>query len=624
MILGTAGHIDHGKTTLVKALTGVDTDRLPEEKKRGITIDLGFAPLVLDDAGTIGIVDVPGHEGFIRTMLAGASGIDIGLLVIAADEGVMPQTREHLDILSLLKIQQVIVALAKSDLADVEWLALVRDEVDSLLEPTAYSGSPVVPVSARTGEGLGELRSAISAAAAMISPRNVETDLFRMPVDRVFSVRGTGTVVTGTIWSGWVARESMVTLYPGSRQLRVRAVETHGLAVASARAGERTALALAACDVSEVSRGSVLVGDPAWVETSEIDAELEIHESAPRITSRTRLRFHLGTSDVGCRVAGRGASDPGDALGARSRILLEHPVIARGGDHFVLRYPSPPATIGGGTVLDPYPARRRRSSGGAARRQLPDGDAVVHSHLDRMLAASGLAGVRYSSLPIRLGLPVAETAARCAAAQCYIVNGRAYAGSVIDQTATAVVQNISAHAVNFRLEPGVSLQTLRAAFKAEPAVIDAVLNRLVGEGKIELVGGLARPAGWKPELNADEQMISDLIVRAIRDQPNEPPGVHELSEKFGPRTGTLLRKLDRDGVLKRVSDDRYYSSEAVTGIVGLVRAALVPGRLYSPAELRDVVGVSRKYLIPLLEFFDRTGVTERAMAGRRILPPRDR
>ena len=273
MILGTAGHIDHGKTALVKALTGVDTDRLPEEKRRGITIDLGFAPLVIEGIGKIGIVDVPGHEAFVRTMLAGASGIDIALLVVAADEGVMPQTTEHVQILSLLGIPTVVVALTKSDLVTAEWLSLAADDVHTLLGDTPFGSSEVIPVSAVTGSGVNELREAIRRAATATNSEGVNSetnnrgsaeDLFRMPVDRAFTIKGTGTVVTGTVWSGTISRDSLVTVFPPGRQSRVRGVQHHSEVVKSAGPGERVALALTDVDVDEVSRGSVVVANDAW------------------------------------------------------------------------------------------------------------------------------------------------------------------------------------------------------------------------------------------------------------------------------------------------------------------------------------------------------------------------
>ena len=259
MILGTAGHIDHGKTALVRALTGVDTDRLPEEKRRGITIELGFAPLELEGVGTLGVVDVPGHEGFVRTMLAGAAGVDLALLVVAADEGVMPQTREHLAILGALGIRGGVVALTKSDLVDDEMRALAAEDVDALLKGSALAGAPVVAVSARTGEGLDALRRALTAAAAAVPARDAG-DAFRMPVDRVFSVKGTGTVATGTVWSGSVRRDDALRAFPGGATLRVRGVETHGHAAEEGRAGQRVAVALAGADRDALERGAVLVG----------------------------------------------------------------------------------------------------------------------------------------------------------------------------------------------------------------------------------------------------------------------------------------------------------------------------------------------------------------------------
>ena len=305
MILGTAGHIDHGKTTLVKALTGVDTDRLPEEKRRGITIDLGFAPLELEGVGTIGIVDVPGHEAFVRTMVAGATGIDMALLVIAADEGVMPQTREHLAILDHLGVSRGVVALTKSDMADGDWLDLVRADVAAFLESSRLAGSRIIPVSATRGEGIAELRRALVAMAKQVPARRSD-DLFRLPIDRVFTVKGTGTVVTGTVWSGSLSDGASVRILPWDRDSRVRGLQTHGRSVTTIHAGDRAAIALAGVEVEELSRGFVLVSDPSWEASRSLRAEVSL---APDVNlgPRTRVRFHLGTSEVGARVSAPGA-----------------------------------------------------------------------------------------------------------------------------------------------------------------------------------------------------------------------------------------------------------------------------------------------------------------------------
>src|SRR5689334_23187769 len=333
MILGTAGHIDHGKTSLVRALTGVDTDRLPEEKKRGITIDLGFAPLEIDGAGTIGVVDVPGHEAFVRTMLAGASGIDIALLVVAADEGVMPQTREHLEILSLLGIPQGMVAVTKRDLVDDEWLALVVDDIRKHTRETFLRDCQIVAVSAFTGEGIPELKGAIAGVAAKTIQRSAD-DVFRMPVDRAFSVKGTGTVVTGTVWSGAATDDETLIIQPGGKRARVRAIQNHGATVASAQPGARTAIALAGCDVEDVGRGTTLVADKLWIPTAEIEVRLSM---PPDFSPRRKFRFHLGTGETNVRFAHRFRRD--DVVVARA--ILDDPIIARAGDKFVVRGLSP-------------------------------------------------------------------------------------------------------------------------------------------------------------------------------------------------------------------------------------------------------------------------------------------
>src|SRR5258708_26841142 len=298
VILGTAGHIDHGKTTLVKALTGGATDRLPEEKRRGITIDLGFAPLQLEGVGTVGVVDVPGHEAFVRTMVAGATGIDMALVVIAADEGIMPQTREHVAILEHLAVPRGVVALTKRDMVEEDWLDLVRADVIALLAETRLANAPVVPVSATTVDGITDLRAALISLTRDVPEKQVN-DLFRLPIDRVFTVKGTGTVVTGTVWSGELADGATIRLLPQGREVRVRGLQNHSRSVPSIRAGDRAAIALAGIDVDDVSRGTVVVSDPTWEATRTLRADVVLTDA---VGPRTRVRFHVGTSEVGARL----------------------------------------------------------------------------------------------------------------------------------------------------------------------------------------------------------------------------------------------------------------------------------------------------------------------------------
>ncbi|MDQ3242318.1 MAG: selenocysteine-specific translation elongation factor, partial [Gemmatimonadota bacterium] len=525
MILGTAGHIDHGKTTLVKALTGVDTDRLPEEKKRGITIDLGFAPLAIEGNGTIGVVDVPGHEAFVRTMLAGASGIDLALLVIAADEGVMPQTREHLEILSLLGLQQAVVALTKCDLVDAEWLGLVSSDIAELLAATPLAGAEICPVSALTGTGIDELRSSIARAAFRVGARSEATDLFRMPVDRAFTMKGTGTVVTGTIWSGSVGRDEFVSLFPGGRQLRVRAVQRHGAAVGAAAAGERAAIALAGCEVDEIGRGSVLVSGKDWIPTNAMDAVVTLFSDVQPITARTRLRFHLGTTEVSARIvsrpATRGASRNDDVY----RVVLTEPIVARGGDRFVLRYPSPPRTIGGGTVIDPYPPGRkhRDDTGSESQSKLENESADPRSRLARIMQSSGTRGVRLATLAVRTGLLHSDVDASLASLEAVCLGEWAYSRRALSDLELSVEAAVREHAANFPLEPGVSIQTMRARVKSRPEVVDWTLDRLKKRGRLDLDGGIARPSGGAAALGTADQALSDAIVDEISTKGSEPP-----------------------------------------------------------------------------------------------------
>ncbi len=622
MILGTAGHIDHGKTALVRALTGIDTDRLPEEKRRGITIDLGFAPLHLDDFGTVGIVDVPGHEAFIRTMLAGASGIDVALIVVAADEGVMPQTVEHLEILSLLNVTRGVVALTKSDLVEEDWLALQAEEVKALITPTPFAGAEIISVSARTGAGISELKLALAKAAGSLPERSSDEDLFRLPVDRAFTIKGTGTVVTGTVWSGSVKRDAMVTVHPSGKTARVRGIQHHGAAVTTASAGHRTAIALVGVDLEDVERGSVLTIDPAWVATSDLEAIVHLNSDDCRLTPRTRVLFHLGTTETEARVVAI-REDTGGGERRHVRVRLASPVIARGGDRFVLRLPSPARTIGGGTVIDPYAFadKRIRLKENGTEMGLSDN---VAARVETLLQTAGVKGVEVAKLPIRTGLTPAQATNRLREIEGLIIGSRSYARPRANELMTRFESLVEAGVANHPLEPGVSLQAIRLEAGKNAELVGWVLDRLIESKKIEVSGSFVRPAGWKSKLGDVERSLSVEIMHEICKQPSEPPTLAELELKFGGKTVALVRKLERDGQLERVSDDRYYSSEEVARIVAGMRSRLEVGRTYTPAELREVLGVSRKYLIPFLEFCDRKGVTERRHDGRAVRPMAER
>jgi selenocysteine-specific elongation factor len=602
VILGTAGHIDHGKTALVKALTGVDTDRLPEEKRRGITIELGFAPLVLEGIGTVGVVDVPGHEAFVRTMLAGASGIDLALLVVAADEGPMPQTREHLAILDLLGIRAGIVALTKVDLVDADWLALVEEELRAVLAPTSLALAPIFQTSVVTGAGLDALRAALAAAAQSL-PHRDETDLFRLPVDRAFTIKGTGTVITGTVWSGTLARDATVRILPGNRTARVRGLESHGRPVDRVGPGSRAAVSLSGVDVADVPRGSTLVTDPAWVETRIIRADVRL---GTEVSARTKLRFHLGTKDIGARVIARAGGDIRPA-----RIALDEPIVARGGDRFVLRTASPVSTVGGGVITDPLPAGRRVHV-------WHDVALDVDNRLGLILADIGGRVITRNQLTVRLGVTYSEVESTldCNRQTIVTVGDTLLSRMLIDDLTGKVVDRVRDFHIREPIEAGMSLQSIRSGLGVLPLVADAVIERLVDAGLIVVDHGLVHERGWSPRLSEAQQAMLAQVDRVLHEAGREPPSVSELAATYGPEVSAVLRFLERRGQIVQVEPDRYYAASALEAVVLDLRRGTETGRAYGPSELRDVLGVSRKYLIPLLEYCDRNSVTVRQASGR--------
>jgi selenocysteine-specific elongation factor len=609
MILGTAGHIDHGKTTLVHALTGVDTDRLPEEKRRGITIELGFAPLVVSGVGTIGIVDVPGHEAFVRTMLAGATGIDLALLVVAADESVMPQTREHLAILGLLGVRAGVVALTKCDLVDDEWRELVVEDVRALVTGTVLARAPIVATSAATGEGLDALRDAVATAARALPVRDGD-DLFRMPIDRAFTIKGTGTVVTGTVWSGRLSRDATVRVLPADRVVRVRGLQSHGAHVDVAEPGHRTAVALAGVEVGDVGRGSMLVADPAWRPTSVLRADVALLADAPQpLRARTSVRFHLGTSEVGARVVvPNGGLAPGERRGAR--VVLDAPVVVRAGDRFVLRAASPAATIGGGIVVDPFASRRARP--------WAEGAHSPALRLDRALTDAAESGIDVDTLTIRLGAPPDAVTRLVAERKDAVVRvgARLYARPTLDVLESRLVAMLAESHRGHPLEPGMSLQHVRSRLSDSVDLADHVIAHASRRGLVETAGGNIRAAGWVPRLSSAQRQSAERIFETLNAARDEPPSAAEVAEKFGTESGDLLRVLEREGRVVQVEPERYYAVARLTSLVDRLRQGMQRGREYAPSELRDLLGFSRKFLIPFLEYCDRQGLTARGESGR--------
>ena len=609
MILGTAGHIDHGKTALVRALTGVDTDRLPEEKRRGITIALGFAPLVLDGVGTIGVVDVPGHEAFVRTMLAGATGVDLALLVIAADEGVMPQTREHLAILTLLGVHGGVIALSKADLADEELLALATEDVRVAVAGSPLATSPIVPVSAHSGAGIELLRATIAELARKVPLREAD-DLWRMPVDRVFSVAGAGTVVTGTAWSGTLTRDDALRVLPAGHDARVRGIETHGTQAAEAKAGTRTAVALAGIDRADVAHDAVLVraGDP-WTPSRVLRADLAMLAGAPIIGPRRQLRFHLGTAETGCRVIAAGGPLAAGATRA-VRLLLDRPVVARAGDRFVLRGGSPVGTLGGGVITDPTPP-------GARAKPFPAVGAASGDLIGWMLDEAGVTGVPVAVVPVRLGVRPSQVERLIRDAPRVVrVGDRLFRSPVLEaRRAMLLAALATVHAEN-PLAPGLDRQTARRLLASNAALADEVIRRAERAGLVTVEGAWLRSPGFAPGTGATATAAKDVLLETLRAAGAEPPTVAELSAQLGAEVPALLKLLEREGTVVAVALDRWFSRDGMVLLLGKLRAHVRPGTVYSPSELREVLGVSRKFLIPFLEWCDRRRISHRAADGR--------
>jgi len=626
VVVGTAGHIDHGKTSLVKALTGTDTDRLPEEKARGITIDLGFA--FLEEPGlTIEIVDVPGHERFIKNMLAGVGGIDLAMLVIAADEGVMPQTREHLAICSLLRIKRGLIALTKTDLVEADWLELVREDLGTLTRGTFLEGAPIVPVSSKTGQGIDAVRAALRELAATV-PSRASDQLARLPIDRVFTIKGFGTVVTGTLMAGRVRVDDRVEVFPGGLQAKVRGLQTHGHAVSEASAGQRTAVNLQGVERAAVERGNVLGLAGTLVSSVLMDGMLELLAEAPRpLKTRDRVRFHAGTSEIMARVLLLESPELTPGKTAFARFRLEAPLVALPGDRFVIRSYSPMVTIGGGTLLDIAPPRFKRKAPAlvAHLTLLRDGapDTVVEEHIRH----AGGAGVRVATLSgrvpfgpgrLRALLESLQSAGRVAAVdRDWFVHRESLAR--LRGLAVAALEQF--HRA-FPLRPGMSREELRGRAGApDERVFAHLLEALAAESVVKTDRDKVRLATHEIRLSPDQQKVVDRLEQEFRTAAAAPPSPEEALTRAG-LTGDeeheLFQHLVEGRKLVRVKESLYFHAEALTSIEERLVAMLRERKEIGPGDIKDLLGISRKYAIPLLEFFDARRVTAR-VGERRVL-----
>ncbi|HEV3469454.1 MAG TPA: selenocysteine-specific translation elongation factor [Pyrinomonadaceae bacterium] len=635
VIVGTAGHIDHGKTALVRALTGVDADRLPEEKRRGITIDLGFAELDLGEV-RVGFVDVPGHERFVKNMLAGAHGIDAVALVVAADEGVMPQTREHFDICTLLGIRSGLVVITKVDTVDEELLELVRAEAEELVRGSFLEGAPVAAVSARTGQGVEELKAVLREVALAAPSRSSET-VARLPVDRAFTMRGFGAVVTGTLVAGEIAEGAEMELLPAQARVRVRGVQVHGASVRAARAGQRTAVNLGGVEAAGVERGMVLAPAGRLQPTQIVDASVRVLEGAPRaLRSRQRVRVHHGTAEVLARVSvleESGEIAPG-ATGL-AQLRLELPVAALPGERFIVRSYSPQQTVAGGEILDAHAAKHRGRDRAAARALLSSlAGADNAARLSYFAGTAGERGLRRTELAARTGwrddaldAALAEAARR---GLVFEAEGVVVGRELFERLVGAAVAEVEEFHRREPLARGMARELLRERLfaRAAPEVFRAALSRAEELGAVAFERELVRASGHSLELSPADARLKGRLEQIYREAALEAPALEEALARADGEAGgrararKIFQLLVEAGTLVRVREDLFFHREALERLTDALRdygARHEPDRLIDVAAFKELSGVSRKYAIPLLEYFDRERVTRRAGDKRVIL-----
>jgi selenocysteine-specific elongation factor len=638
LIVGTAGHIDHGKSALVRALTGIDPDRLPEEKRRGITIDLGFADLELGDL-RLGFVDVPGHERFVKNMLAGAHGIDLLALVIAADEGVMPQTREHFDICRLLGVRNGLVVITKKDLVDEEMLELVADEAHELVNGSFLEGAPLVTVSSRTGAGLDELKSQLVEMGRRVPARSHDFTM-RLPIDRAFSMKGFGSVVTGTLISGKITEGDELELLPARINVRVRGLQVHNKPVREAHAGQRTAVNLAGVETAQIERGMVLAPAGRLRPTQVVDVWIDVLPGASRaLRSRSRVRFHIGAAEVLGRVRVlESSSQIAPGSGGLAQLRLEAPVVAVHGDRFILRSYSPAETIAGGVILDPFaPKHRGREMEHTLQllRSLLSDDRSAK--LAAFVRSAGERGLRLADLAAATGWTnevLAKVGAEIQAQGSVIELGGVYlARESLDRLTRAVVAALDQHHKREPLARGMLRETLREKIFAHalPEVFAGAIARLEASGEVVSEKDIVRLSRHSVGLSEKDAELSKRLEQLYLTAGVEAPSVDEAFTKAGvaaPQRGQarkILQLLIDDRTLVRIQGEMFMHARVVEDLKDKLRnyaSQHEPERLIDVAAFKDLAGVSRKYAIPLLEYFDREQVTRRAGDKRLILNPR--
>lgn len=631
-IIGTAGHIDHGKTSLIKALTGTDTDRLKEEKERGISIDLGFAHLDLTDGTSAGIVDVPGHERFIKNMLAGAHGIDLVLFTVAADDGVMPQTEEHLDIVHLLGVKMAIFVITKADLVPPARIAEVEEEIDILTLGTSLENSPKLAVSSVTGQGLEELKALISKTLKS-HIQTAPSGYFRLPVDRAFVLQGHGVVVTGTALSGEVKVGEQVRCLPGDHLFRVRSLQVHGKSVENAGWGQRVAMNLTGPDRADVARGHVICHEKISRVTERFDAFLEVRPAANKgIKNHQRVRIHLGTAErLGKIVLLGNAERVEPKQSSYCQVTLNEPLLALRGDHFIVRNETAQRTLAGGLIINPWSQRHKKGDAELAGRL----EALRHGDLATLTETFLDGGVFFaaSAESIQQFLNVREEALRQALdamKTLRTLNAEGERLYTTDKKWRRITEQIQQLLKEFHaghpLVPGMDMEELRGklAYELSPKIFRLVVDALI-EGKlIAKEENLLRLASHRVQLGGQEKTLMEKIKKILGEQPLAPPDLKEIEKLAAvprPRLNEVLRLLEREGSIVRITTDMYFLAASIDKLRQTLKDYLSEKGEMTAASFRDLIGSSRKYTIPLLEYFDRDGLTIRVGDIRRLKVP---
>jgi selenocysteine-specific elongation factor len=630
IILGTAGHIDHGKTSLIKAISGTDTDRLKEEKERGITIELGFASLDLPGGQHLGIVDVPGHEKFVKNMVAGATGIDIVVMVIAADEGVMPQTREHMEICTLLGIQHGLIVMTKTDMVDEEWLELALEDIREFSQGTFLEEAPIMPVSSVTGDGIPELISAINEIAGSI-PQRPPSSLFRLPIDRVFTMKGFGTVITGTLVSGKISVGETIMVYPTGITSKVRGIQVHNLSAQTAEAGQRTAINFQGLDKAAVKRGEVLSTPDALIASYMVDISFHYLASSKKpLKNRTLVRFHTGTSEVmGYLILlEQEELPPGQTVVAQLR--LDSPVAIVKDDRFVIRSYSPVRTIGGGQVLNPIPQKHKR-----LKQDVIDGlqhltDEDPEAIISQQIQQAGYGGVSFSHLKIMTNLTdkQLDTALQHLLSKKTITQtdkqNRIYLHQVtFDKLIQKTTEHLAKYHADNPLKAGMPKEELKSKFPqlTDPKVFNLVLNQMIKSDQIAQEENTVRLSDHRVSLGADQADIRKKMQNIYKKGELQPPYFREVPKLLGVdpnHTKDVMLLLVEEGQIVKTKDDLYFHIDAITELKNRLVDFLKSNEEITTPQFKEMTGASRKYVIPLIEYFDASKVTLRVGDSRKL------